>query len=131
MNCLVLEHFHVICTLQNTSISFVGKLKVLTELVQRDGKDPKMIDGFLFVVNGKSHPPLSSDEVWRLENIHKKGAYHKRLTTAKINTVRDFVTLLAINPKRLQKVNVDNFLTCVLSQLFSSGMFYVLVYPQV
>nr|POE52354.1 isoform 2 of calmodulin-binding protein 60 a [Quercus suber] len=48
------------------------------------------------------HPPSLFDEVWRLENIGKDGALHKRLSCESINTVKDFLTLLFIDPARLQ-----------------------------
>ena len=51
------------------------------------------------------HPPSLFDEVWRLENIGKDGALHKRLSCESINTVKDFLTLLFIDPARLQNVN--------------------------
>ncbi|KAK3035816.1 hypothetical protein RJ639_034632, partial [Escallonia herrerae] len=51
----------------------------------------------------KHYPPSMCDEVWRLKNIDKKGAFYKRLTGAKITTVKDFLTLLSINPRRLQE----------------------------
>ncbi|KAK2965118.1 hypothetical protein RJ640_005281, partial [Escallonia rubra] len=52
----------------------------------------------------KHYPPSLVDEVWRLENISKKGVYYKRLSGAKITTVKDFLTLLSINPRRLQEI---------------------------
>ncbi|XP_057514868.1 uncharacterized protein LOC130796515 isoform X1 [Actinidia eriantha] len=52
----------------------------------------------------KHHPPSLSDEVWRLEKIGKDGAFHKRLSKETINTVKDFVTLLNIDPQRLKEI---------------------------
>ncbi|KAK2965121.1 hypothetical protein RJ640_005284 [Escallonia rubra] len=52
----------------------------------------------------KHYPPSLCDEVWRLVMIGKKGAFYKRLSGAKITTVKDFLTLLSINPRRLQNI---------------------------
>ncbi|XP_065620835.1 uncharacterized protein LOC112011061 isoform X2 [Quercus suber] len=74
------------------------------------------------------HPPSLFDEVWRLENIGKDGALHKRLSCESINTVKDFLTLLFIDPARLQnilgtgisakmwEVTVEHAQTCVLEK---------------
>ncbi|CAL5362090.1 unnamed protein product [Camellia sinensis] len=76
----------------------------------------------------KHHPPALSDPVWRLEKIGKDGAFHKRLTEDDIKTVKDFVTLLNIDPERLKKilgvrmsakmwdVTVDHARTCILDK---------------
>ncbi|KAE9601448.1 putative CALMODULIN-BINDING PROTEIN60 [Lupinus albus] len=52
----------------------------------------------------KHHPPGLSDEVWRLEKIGKDGAFHKRLSREKIHTVKDFLTLLNIDPAKLRNI---------------------------
>lgn len=52
----------------------------------------------------KHHPPVLFDEVWRLEKIGKDGAFHKRLSRESINTVKDFLTLLVLDPSRLRHV---------------------------
>ncbi|KAI4302568.1 hypothetical protein MLD38_038297 [Melastoma candidum] len=52
----------------------------------------------------KHHPPNLNDEVWRLEKIGKDGAFHKKLTTAKINTVQDFLKLSVIDQSTLRKI---------------------------
>ncbi|KAL6997219.1 hypothetical protein U1Q18_007341 [Sarracenia purpurea var. burkii] len=74
----------------------------------------------------KHHPPSLHDEVWRLEKIGKDGAFHKRLSREKVNTVRDFLTLLFLDPTRLKnilgtgmsakmwEVTVDHAQTCIL-----------------
>ncbi|XP_075660453.1 uncharacterized protein LOC142630349 isoform X3 [Castanea sativa] len=74
------------------------------------------------------HPPSLFDEVWRLENIGKDGALHKRLSCESINTVKDFLTLLFLDPARLQnilgtgmsakmwEVTVEHAQTCVLEK---------------
>ncbi|KAI8528999.1 hypothetical protein RHMOL_Rhmol12G0191800 [Rhododendron molle] len=74
----------------------------------------------------KHHPPSLLDEVWRLEKIGKDGAFHKRLNREKIYTVKDFLTLLYIEPTRLKnilgtgmsakmwEVTIDHARTCVL-----------------
>ncbi|XVE57082.1 hypothetical protein DITRI_Ditri04bG0063500 [Diplodiscus trichospermus] len=74
----------------------------------------------------KHYPPSLSDEVWRLEKIGKDGAFHKRLSRENINTVKDFLTILFIDPSRLRhilgtgmsakmwEVTVEHAQTCVL-----------------
>ncbi|XP_015070037.1 calmodulin-binding protein 60 A [Solanum pennellii] len=52
----------------------------------------------------KHHPPSLSDEVWRLEKIGKDGAFHRRLSKERVNTVKDFLTLLYLDPTRLRNV---------------------------
>ncbi|PKI78054.1 calmodulin-binding protein 60 A-like isoform X2 [Punica granatum] len=76
----------------------------------------------------KHHPPSLLDEVWRLEKIGKDGAFHKRLSRENIFTVKDFLTLLSLDPSRLRnilgtgmsakmwEVTVDHARTCVLDK---------------
>ncbi|XP_039025464.1 calmodulin-binding protein 60 A-like [Hibiscus syriacus] len=76
----------------------------------------------------KHHPPSLSDEVWRLEKIGKDGAFHKRLSRENINSVKDFLTMLFIDPPRLRHilgtgmsakmwdVTVEHAQTCVLDK---------------
>ncbi|KAG2679005.1 hypothetical protein I3760_11G030300 [Carya illinoinensis] len=76
----------------------------------------------------KHHPPSLFDEVWRLEKIGKDGAFHKRLSRENINTVKDFLILLFIDPSRLRnvlgtgmsakmwEVTVEHARTCVLDK---------------
>ncbi|KAL2482467.1 Calmodulin-binding protein 60 A [Forsythia ovata] len=76
----------------------------------------------------KHHPPSLSDEIWRLEKIGKDGAFHKRLRKERVNTVRDFLTLLFLDPTRLRnilgtgmsakmwEVTVEHARTCVLDK---------------
>ncbi|EXB42067.1 hypothetical protein L484_006414 [Morus notabilis] len=76
----------------------------------------------------KHHPPSLSDEVWRLEKIGKDGAFHKRLSRESICTVKDFLTLLFVDPPRLRnilgtgmsakmwEVAVEHARTCVLDK---------------
>ncbi|KAF2282893.1 hypothetical protein GH714_043313 [Hevea brasiliensis] len=76
----------------------------------------------------KHHPPSLFDEVWRLEKIGKDGAFHKRLSRENINTVKDFLTQLFIDPQRLRhvlgtgmsakmwEVTVEHARTCVLDK---------------
>ncbi|KAA8542635.1 hypothetical protein F0562_023866 [Nyssa sinensis] len=52
----------------------------------------------------KCDSPSLSDEVWRLKNICKNGAFHKRLMGKKIETVKDFLTQFFINPGGLQEI---------------------------
>ncbi|KAF5476861.1 hypothetical protein F2P56_003553 [Juglans regia] len=76
----------------------------------------------------KHHPPSLYDEVWRLEKIGKDGAFHKRLSRENINTVKDFLILLFIDPSRLRnilgtgmsakmwEVTVEHARTCILDK---------------
>ncbi|KAL1371650.1 hypothetical protein HN51_001893 [Arachis hypogaea] len=52
----------------------------------------------------KHHPPNLFDEVWRLEKIGKDGAFHKRLSREKIYSVKDFLTLLNLDPAKLRSI---------------------------
>ncbi|XP_048136063.1 calmodulin-binding protein 60 A-like isoform X2 [Rhodamnia argentea] len=52
----------------------------------------------------KHHPPALVDYVWRLEKIGKDGAFHKRLSEANVNTVKDFLILLCVDPSRLRSI---------------------------
>ncbi|XP_058762539.1 calmodulin-binding protein 60 A [Vicia villosa] len=74
----------------------------------------------------KHHPPSLSDEIWRLEKIGKDGAFHRRLSREKIRTVKDFLTLLNLDPAKLRtilgtgmsakmwEITVEHARTCVL-----------------
>ncbi|XP_030458381.2 calmodulin-binding protein 60 A-like isoform X1 [Syzygium oleosum] len=76
----------------------------------------------------KHHPPAPLDDVWRLEKIGKDGAFHKRLSEANVNTVKDFLILLSVDPSRLRtilgagmsrkmwEVTVEHARTCSLDQ---------------
>ncbi|XVE54913.1 hypothetical protein DITRI_Ditri03aG0120200 [Diplodiscus trichospermus] len=76
----------------------------------------------------KHHPPSLFDEVWRLEKIGKDGAFHKRLSRENINTVKDFLTMLFVDPTRLRHIlgtgmsakmwelTVEHARTCVLDK---------------
>lgn len=76
----------------------------------------------------KHHPPSLSDEVWRLEKIGKDGAFHKRLSKAAVNTVKDFLTLVHVDPAQLRsilgsgmsakmwEVTVEHARTCVVGE---------------
>ncbi|KAJ7975151.1 Calmodulin-binding-like protein [Quillaja saponaria] len=52
----------------------------------------------------KHHPPMLSDEIWRLEKIGKDGAYHKKLAAAGIQTVQDFLKLFVVDSLKLRKI---------------------------
>lgn len=54
----------------------------------------------------KHYPPALNDEVWRLEKIGKDGSFHKRLNSAGILTVEDFLRLVVRDPQKLRKVSV-------------------------
>ncbi|XP_060204789.1 calmodulin-binding protein 60 A-like isoform X1 [Lycium barbarum] len=50
----------------------------------------------------KRYPPSPTDDVWRLEQIYRNGAFHNRLTENGIKTVEDFLIELYNNPRRLR-----------------------------
>ncbi|KAE8685015.1 Detected protein of confused Function [Hibiscus syriacus] len=52
----------------------------------------------------KHYPPFPHDEVWRLERIAKDGAFHKRLTSHNIFTVKDFLRLHVTDPSALHDI---------------------------
>ncbi|KAE8733398.1 Calmodulin-binding protein [Hibiscus syriacus] len=74
----------------------------------------------------KHYPPFPHDEVWRLERIAKDGAFHKRLTSHNIFTVKDFLRLHVTDPSSLRDILgggisnrvwdtiIDHALTCAL-----------------
>ncbi|XP_043706798.1 calmodulin-binding protein 60 B-like isoform X2 [Telopea speciosissima] len=76
----------------------------------------------------KHYPPSLVDEVWRLEKIGKDGAFHKRLRSQNINTVKDFLTLLCIDTPRLRNVNSNgppSFFICYSHEFHDSREWYV------
>ncbi|KAL5974275.1 hypothetical protein ACLOJK_030939 [Asimina triloba] len=52
----------------------------------------------------KHYPPSMCDEVWRLEKIGKDGAFHKRLNSENIHTVKDFLRLLWVDSQKLRNI---------------------------
>ncbi|XP_022719502.1 calmodulin-binding protein 60 C-like [Durio zibethinus] len=52
----------------------------------------------------KHYPPVLRDEVWRLERIAKDGAFHKRLASKNIRTVKDFLRLQVTDPSALRNI---------------------------
>uniref|UniRef100_A0A5B7AKZ3 Calmodulin-binding protein 60 D n=1 Tax=Davidia involucrata TaxID=16924 RepID=A0A5B7AKZ3_DAVIN len=52
----------------------------------------------------KHYPPNLGDELWRLERIAKDGAFHKRLASKKIYTVKDFLRLYVTDPSSLRSI---------------------------
>ncbi|PPD76077.1 hypothetical protein GOBAR_DD26994 [Gossypium barbadense] len=80
----------------------------------------------------KHYPPALNDDVWRLEKIGKDGSFHKKLNTAGIFTVEDFLRVAVKDQQKLRTILgsgmsnkmwdalLDHAKTCVLS-----GKFYV------
>ncbi|XP_044465653.1 protein SAR DEFICIENT 1-like [Mangifera indica] len=52
----------------------------------------------------KHHPPMLQDEVWRLEKIGKDGAFHKKLASAGIKSVQDFLKESVVAPQKLRRI---------------------------
>ncbi|KAL7161581.1 hypothetical protein ACSBR2_042114 [Camellia fascicularis] len=79
----------------------------------------------------KLDSPSLSDEVWRLKNIGRHGAFYKRLSDGNIKTVEQFLTEFFLHRQRLQvtlgtrmsdkrlKETVDHALTCKLDDWYS------------
>lgn len=75
----------------------------------------------------KHYPPALNDDVWRLEKIGKDGSFHKRLNSAGIFTVEDFLRLVVRDPQKLRTILgsgmsnkmwdalIEHAKTCVLS----------------
>nr|XP_009409798.1 PREDICTED: protein SAR DEFICIENT 1-like [Musa acuminata subsp. malaccensis] len=66
--------------------------------------EPFMVKDHRGELYKKHYPPALGDEVWRLERIGKDGAFHKKLSAVNINTVQDFLKLLAVDPHRLRSI---------------------------
>lgn len=60
----------------------------------------------------KHYPPALNDEVWRLEKIGKDGAFHKRLNSAGIFMVEEFLQLVVRDSQKLRNVSVGLGLSC-------------------
>ncbi|KAM0040442.1 putative CALMODULIN-BINDING PROTEIN60 [Helianthus debilis subsp. tardiflorus] len=52
----------------------------------------------------KHHPPALDDDIWRLEKIAKDGAFHRRLGSNRICTVKDFLQMYVTNESSLRKI---------------------------
>ncbi|GAV59604.1 Calmodulin_bind domain-containing protein [Cephalotus follicularis] len=52
----------------------------------------------------KHYPPRLNDDVWRLEKIGKDGAFHKKLNSAGIFTVEDFLRLVVRDQQKLRNI---------------------------
>uniref|UniRef100_A0A0D6QRK8 Uncharacterized protein n=1 Tax=Araucaria cunninghamii TaxID=56994 RepID=A0A0D6QRK8_ARACU len=76
----------------------------------------------------KHYPPALDDDVWRLDKVGKDGAFHKRLSSERINTVQEFLRVLITDPQRLRSIlgsgmsnkmwdgTVEHAKTCVLNR---------------
>ena len=60
---------------------------------------------YMHAVYKKHYPPSLLDEVWRLERIAKDGAFHTRLASNKILTVKDLLRLNVTDPSALRNVS--------------------------
>ncbi|KAI9117582.1 hypothetical protein K1719_011748 [Acacia pycnantha] len=84
----------------------------------------------------KHYPPELNDDVWRLEKIGKDGSFHKKLNSAGIFTVQDFLRLVVKDQQKLRNILgsgmsnkmwdalLEHAKTCILS-----GKLYV-YYPE-
>lgn len=55
-------------------------------------------------INQKRFPPSLSDEIWRLKMIGKDGAFHQRLASCEIKTVKDLLQKYVTNPSELKNI---------------------------
>ncbi|KAL3750055.1 hypothetical protein ACJRO7_011092 [Eucalyptus globulus] len=79
--------------------------KISTETRIREARsEPFVVKDRRGELNKKHHPPLLSDEVWRLQNIAKDGALHKRMRSIEINTVQDFLQLHEVDASSLRNM---------------------------
>lgn len=53
----------------------------------------------------KHFPPSLDDDVWRLVKIGKDGAFHKKLASRGIKTVKDFLKMSVIDTAGLRGVS--------------------------
>ncbi|KFK39129.1 hypothetical protein AALP_AA3G204700 [Arabis alpina] len=77
----------------------------------------------------KHYPPALDDEVWRLENIGKDDAFHKKLDKAGIYNVKEFLRLMVKDSQKLRTILgsgmsnrmwetlAEHSKTCVLSEM--------------
>ncbi|XP_027357377.1 protein SAR DEFICIENT 1-like [Abrus precatorius] len=52
----------------------------------------------------KHHPPMLHDDIWRLEKIGKDGAFHRKLSSAGIKTVQEFLKLAVVDTPKLRRI---------------------------
>ncbi|EXC08082.1 hypothetical protein L484_000923 [Morus notabilis] len=87
------------------------KFRLGARVVQKNSADTRIREAIseAFVVKDhrgelykKHHPPFLHDDVWRLEKIAKDGAFHKRLASYAIHTVKDFLQMHTRDPVTLR-----------------------------
>ncbi|KAL5565929.1 hypothetical protein UlMin_029093 [Ulmus minor] len=72
------------------------------ERIREARSEPFMVKDHRGESYRKHHPPRLDDEVWRLEKIAKEGAFHTKLSSNRINTVKDFLQKYMIDPHSLR-----------------------------
>ncbi|XP_058226227.1 calmodulin-binding protein 60 A-like isoform X2 [Rhododendron vialii] len=87
--------------------------------------EPFVVKDYRVTYNEKHYPPSLNDEIWRLKKIRRDGAFHNRLVTENVKTVKDFLTRYFINPQSLQNILgtsktweaiVEHARTCILDK---------------
>ncbi|KAF7136001.1 hypothetical protein RHSIM_Rhsim08G0168600 [Rhododendron simsii] len=87
--------------------------------------EPFVVKDYRVTYNEKHYPPSLNDEIWRLKKIRRDGAFHIRLVTENVKTVKDFLTRFFINPQSLQNILgtsktweaiVEHARTCILGK---------------
>ncbi|XP_058226224.1 calmodulin-binding protein 60 A-like isoform X2 [Rhododendron vialii] len=66
--------------------------------------EPFVVKDYRVTYNEKHYPPSLNDEIWRLKKICRDGAFHNRLVTENVKTVKDFLTRYFINRQSLQNI---------------------------
>ncbi|PIA61179.1 hypothetical protein AQUCO_00300600v1 [Aquilegia coerulea] len=74
------------------------------ERIREARSDAFMVKDHRGVLYKKHYPPYWGDKVWRLEKIGKDGAFHVRLASNQINTVRDLLRMLVTDPSYLRSI---------------------------
>ncbi|XP_047331970.1 protein SAR DEFICIENT 1-like [Impatiens glandulifera] len=89
------------------------KFRIGVRVVQGGGDDVQVREALTeaFVVKDhrgelykKNHPPMLRDELWRLEKIGKQGVFLRRLNSAGIKNVQDFLKLYYVDHLRLRDI---------------------------
>ncbi|KAL8236871.1 hypothetical protein R6Q59_017952 [Mikania micrantha] len=88
----------------------------------------------------KHYPPTLNDEVWRLEKIGKDGSFHKRLNSAGIFSVEEFLRLVVRDSQKLRNILgsgmsnkmwealIEHAKTCVLKDNRNVGVVFNNIY---
>ncbi|KAI8543592.1 hypothetical protein RHMOL_Rhmol08G0230400 [Rhododendron molle] len=79
--------------------------------------EPFVVKDYRVTYNEKHYPPSLNDEIWRLKKIRRDGAFHNRLVTENVKTVKDFLTRYLTNPQSLQNAVANNLVVFALEHM--------------